>query len=172
MNKKIKEMIITSLFIAIVAISTLVIQIPTPVGGYIHIGDSAILIIAAFFGRKKGAIAGGAGSALADLISGYPQYIIPSLIIKFVMGYVAGSMSNLANEKNFFKIKNILTPFIVEAIMVSGYYIVAIFFSGSFMGALASIPSNAIQGIGGILIYMIIGQAFIKVDVGKLIEKI
>ena len=49
----------------------MLIQIPIPLG-YAHLGDSVILITAYLFGPVVGALAGGIGSAMADILTGYP----------------------------------------------------------------------------------------------------
>jgi len=102
--KNTKNIIITGLMIALVFIGTFSIRIPVPfTQGYIHAGDSMIFLSAILFGWKTGAIAGGIGSALADAI-GYPHWIIPTLIIKAIMGALIGL---LAKNRNDFKFKMI-----------------------------------------------------------------
>lgn len=65
-------------------------QIPIPATqGYVNIGDSIVLISAIFFGPQVGFVAGGLGSGLADLLSGYPQWAIATFIIKGIEGLVA-----------------------------------------------------------------------------------
>ena len=60
-----KQVCINGLFIALVCLSTMVLQVPVPAtSGYIHLGDSVILIVSVFFGWKYGMIAGGVGSQL------------------------------------------------------------------------------------------------------------
>ena len=95
-----KQVCINGLFIALVCLSTMVLQVPVPAtSGYIHLGDSVILIVSVFFGWKYGMIAGGVGSGLADLLSGYPHWMIFTLIIKGIMGLLIGKVSDF-NEGN------------------------------------------------------------------------
>ena len=54
---------------ALTCIATMLIQIPIPLG-YAHLGDSVILITAYLFGPVVGALAGGIGSAMADILTG------------------------------------------------------------------------------------------------------
>ena len=81
-----KQITLAALAIAVVCVSTMVIQIPIPLG-YMHLGNCCILLFGVFFSRAIGTLAGGVGSCLADLLSGYPQWILPTLIIKGIMGY-------------------------------------------------------------------------------------
>jgi len=61
----------TAVCMALTCIATMLIQIPIPLG-YAHLGDSVILITAYLFGPVVGALAGGIGSAMADILTGYP----------------------------------------------------------------------------------------------------
>ena len=62
------QMCITAVFMALTCVATMVVQIPIPLG-YAHLGDSVILICAFFFGPVVGALAGGIGSAMADILT-------------------------------------------------------------------------------------------------------
>ena len=61
-----------SLLTALVTAVTLLVRIPLPAtDGYVNIGDSIIVAAALLFGPRVGGLAGGFGSALADLLGGY-----------------------------------------------------------------------------------------------------
>ena len=83
------KLAINALGIAMVAIATMFLQFPIPLG-YAHLGNCFILLFAVFFGPETGLVAGGIGSALADLLTGYTVWVIPTLIIKSIMGYLIG----------------------------------------------------------------------------------
>ena len=72
-----KKLAINALAIALVCVSTMVIQIPIPLG-YMHLGNCCILLVSVYFGNMTGMLVGGIGSCLADLLSGYTQWIIPT----------------------------------------------------------------------------------------------
>ena len=58
---------------ALVSAATLLVQVPVPATqGYIHLGDAAIIAGALLFGAHSGLIAGGIGSALADILGATP----------------------------------------------------------------------------------------------------
>ena len=57
-----KYVTVNALSIALVCISTMAIQIPIPLG-YMHLGNTCILLTAAMFGPGTGVLAGGIGSA-------------------------------------------------------------------------------------------------------------
>lgn len=94
-----KTLVLTGMMTALVFISTVAIRIPVPfTQGYIHAGDTMIFVSAAILGPIPGMIAAGVGSALADLM-GYPQWVIPTLLIKGIMGYLMGVFVNLQAKK-------------------------------------------------------------------------
>ena len=72
-----KNLCLTALFTAIVCIATFIIQIPIPLG-YAHLGDCMILLSTHLLGAVGGMISGGIGSALADIISGFPIWALPT----------------------------------------------------------------------------------------------
>ena len=82
------QMCITAVFMALTCVATMVVQIPIPLG-YAHLGDSVILICAFFFGPVVGALAGGIGSAMADILTGFAVWAVPTLIIKTIMPIIA-----------------------------------------------------------------------------------
>ncbi|MEQ9715629.1 MAG: ECF transporter S component [Candidatus Asgardarchaeia archaeon] len=58
--------------------------------GYFNFGEVGIYIAAALFGPIVGAFAGGVGSMIADIISGYIIYAPATLIIKGTEGLIVG----------------------------------------------------------------------------------
>ncbi len=55
---------------ALACAATMVVQIPSPTGGYLNLGDAVVLLGAYLLGPAWGALAGGIGPALADLLAG------------------------------------------------------------------------------------------------------
>ena len=72
---------LSAVMAAAVAIGTMVIRIPNPMGGYFNVGDVMIFVSALTFNPLIGGFAGGVGSAIADII-GFPIFAIPTLVIK------------------------------------------------------------------------------------------
>ena len=65
---------ITAAFVALTYIFTAFINVKLPIaanGGLIHLGNVPLFIGAILFGKKTGAIAGGIGMGLFDLLSGW-----------------------------------------------------------------------------------------------------
>lgn len=74
---------------ALVYFATYFFKVPS-LTGYTHLGDCMVFISVLILGTKKGALASGIGSALADLLGGYMQWIIPTFFIKFIMATLLG----------------------------------------------------------------------------------
>ena len=56
---------------ALVTVGTLIVQIPNGMGGYFNVGDVMIFVAALTFNPFVGGVAGGLGSALADIMLGF-----------------------------------------------------------------------------------------------------
>ena len=65
-----KRLVLTGLFAAMGCVATMVLMVPSPTGGYMNLGDAVVLLGAYLLGPVWGAVAGGVGPALADLLSG------------------------------------------------------------------------------------------------------
>ena len=61
---------------ALTAVVTGIAFVPSPTGGYTHLGDTIIFIAALLFGSKVGGITGAIGSVAADLWVGYPRWFV------------------------------------------------------------------------------------------------
>ena len=154
-NDHVFRIILTAMFAALVCVSTIVIQIPSPVGGYVNLGDALVLMSAFLLGPVYGGAAAGIGSALADLITGYAHYVPGTLVIKLLIA-VAAALVNRALVKATPNIKP-LPRYIVagipgEIIMVVGYLFYAWFCLSRGASALASVPGNIAQAAAGIII--------------------
>lgn len=167
----IKKLTITALFTALVCIATLSIQIPVPAtNGYIHPGDALIFVAALFLGAHYGMVAGGLGSALADLISGYVFWAPWTFIIKGIMGLIVGKIAHYERGK-LFTWKNIFAMLCGVCIMVAGYLLVSSTMQGGWAAAISSVPANIIQGVGGVALCCIVGYPLDRVDIQKYISK-
>lgn len=153
---------VTAMFAALICVSTMLIQIPSPLNGYVNFGDCFILIAAWVLGPVYGFAAGGIGSALADLITGYVHYVPGTLVIKGLIAVAAALICRALLKKvtKFPTAAYIVSSLVGEMIMVGGYYLYAALLLGkSFAGAAASVPGNLIQGAFG----MICGVVIIRI---------
>jgi len=138
--------------IALTCALTMAVRIPSPTKGYINLGDCAVLVSGWLLGPVYGSIAAGFGSALADLLSGYPIYVPGTMFIKAGMAFVISIVPYhfCRNGKNHLRIGFIIGSVIAEAIMTAGYYLYAATVIGKgFIPALAGVSGNIVQGIAG-----------------------
>lgn len=143
-----KKLVFAALFAALTCVATMIIKIPTPLGGYIHAGDAVVVLAAFLLGPLWGALAAGLGSALADLISGYALYVPGTFVIKALVALVAGWLLTCKPVKNKFA-KALIAGIVGEIVMVGGYMLFEAVFLNFGIGAAANIPMNAIQGAFG-----------------------
>jgi len=130
---------------ALVSVGTLVVRIPNPMGGYFNVGDVMIFVAALTFSPLIGGVAGGLGSAIADII-GFPLFAVPTLVIKGLEGLIAGLITN---KKSVYR--DVLAVVLAGAEMITGYFLVELYLWG-LGGALAEIPLNILQiTVGGLI---------------------
>ena len=84
-RKTITRISFAAMFAALTALFITLIHIPYGETGYIHLGDAVILLCAAVLPAPYAIPAAAVGGGLADLFSGFPLYIIPTVIIKSLM---------------------------------------------------------------------------------------
>lgn len=153
----------TALFAALICVATIIIRIPSPLGGYINFGDCFVILGAWVLGPVGGFAAGALGSGLADLFSGYAAYVPGTFVIKGLMAFAAALLVKFVPSK----LSRIIGAVLAEIIMIGGYYVFEAFIIG--YGAEASavnIPYNAVQGVLGI-----IGAVLLYAAVSKIIKK-
>ncbi len=130
-------------FLVMVTVATMIIPIPVPGGGFFNFGDVMIVFIGLYAGKKAGAIAGGIGSAIADLLL-FPLFAPITLIVKGLEGFICG----LAHQKSGFW--QIIFPLIGAIVIIVGYFIGEWFLPqlGKAV-ALADLPVNIVQALVG-----------------------
>ena len=143
------EMIFAALFTALCTVMTMVVQVPSPMQGYVNLGDCAVLLSAWVLGPWYGGAAAGLGSMLADLLS-YPHYAPGTLVIKFTMAVAAAYIFEAMRERSGKLAAQLIGGAAAEIIMVLGYFGYASLWLGKGLAAAASIPGNLVQGVFGI----------------------
>lgn len=141
-----------AVMIALTCVLTLAVKIPTPTKGYLNLGDCAVLLSGWLLGPVWGAVAGGFGSALADLFAGYPIYVPGTLLIKAIMAAIVALFPRLfrGSGKGHPRAGLIVGEVIAEAFMVAGYWLYeAVVIGEGFAAAFAGVSGNVVQGIAG-----------------------
>ncbi len=154
MNQRIRKMCITAMLAALCAVATFIHVPVSATGGYVNLGDAVVILSGCILGPVYGFAAGGIGSALADIILSYTQYAPITFVVKGLMALAVALVIRVLGKNGKYGIVCSLVACLVsEIIMVGGYYVCEAMFLGyGFAGALAAIPSNAVQGVFGIII--------------------
>lgn len=155
-NFKVRDLVITSLFIALVYVFTWIVKIQLPFspnGGLIHLGNVPFFLAAIFFDKRVGMTAGALGMGLFDLTSGWILWSPMTVISALIMGYILNKM----NYKKY-TLKSLILSFVLVALVkVVVYYIGEIFILSSFVAPLASIPGNLIQiAVSSVIVLVIL----------------
>ena len=160
----------TAMLTAMVCVATMLIRIPTMVG-YTNLGDGFILLSAFLFGPFYGAVAGGIGSMLADILSGYAFYAPATLVIKGLIAVIAALLWKAMRKRGGDKVwKKILASLVAELWMAAGYWTFETLFLGEAKAALASVPNNIAQGLVGVVLGMVLYYALSKLPMWKKVQ--
>ena len=158
-----KDLCLTALFTAIVFVMTFVPKIPIPLG-YAHLGDAAVLLAVVLLGRKQGAIAGAVGSALADLIGGFALWIVPTLLIKYIMAWIFGILYKSNHNRFAINGGNLTAIFLGLVWMVAAYTIFGAVLYDSIEAGLSSTPGLALKALLNAIIFLILVKPLQKIS--------
>jgi len=157
---------LNALLIALATVATLTIRLPTPATqGYLNLGDSVIFAAALLFGPRSGGLTGGIGSALADLLGGYPHWIPFTLFIKGLEGVLVGIVfrSSLHTYRGIFL--GGASAVLGGLWMVAGYFLSETFLYG-WQPALSGLPGNSMQALAGLLVGLPVAMALSRAGIG------
>lgn len=164
-ENKSKTVALSALCVSLVFIGTRVLQFPIPLG-YAHLGNAMILLASVYFGPATGAVAGGLGSALADLTS-YPEWTLPTLIIKTIMGFLCAYFAG-APQTQTPRVRQprvLLASVAAIAEMIVGYFVAGSVLYGSVATGLLQVPGLAAEGVVGIVLFYLLGASLERTGV-------
>ncbi len=144
---------------AVTTVLTRVVQVPLPARGDINLGDVAVVFTAITLGPFSAAIAGGLGTALADLLSGPYAFWAPiSLLVHGVQGLLVGLIAGVRPGNVGLQI---LGGIVGVAIMAGGYLGAGLFIEGPGP-SLTEVPGNLIQGGVGVVLGLLVSAAVLR----------
>ena len=155
MHSKIKKLVLAALITALVCVATMIVKVPSPLKGYVNLGDGLVLLAGWVLSPAYGFLAAGLGSAFADLFSGYVTYAPATFVIKGLMALVAFVFAKILSKKIGLLASQLIGGILAEILMILGYFV----FEGILYGFAPSsinIPANAIQGVFGIVLGIIL----------------
>lgn len=151
-----------ALMIALIFVCTYTVKIPNPAtGGYTHLGDCMAFLSVLLLGKKDGALCAGLGAALSDLLTGAAIWVLPTFVIKFIMGWIMGVILEKKWNEKYDWFIGALCGGIWQSV---AYTLVKFPLVGS-VPAIASIPRITLQTIIGLIIYACIAKILSKSNV-------
>lgn len=146
-----KELAAIAVMGALTTVATMFFQVPFPTtGGFFNLGDAVVVTTALIFGPLVGALAGGVGSGLADILLGYGVFAPYTLVIKGLEGFMVGYIARDIKEQP--KIRVILAWLVGGFVIVAGYWVAEAYLMGlGTATATAEIIINLPQAIGSVI---------------------
>lgn len=160
---RLRELVLSAFFAAMVTVSILIFRIPTPGQGIIHFGDAMIYLAACFLPKKYAFVAVGVGGAMANILGGIPIWAPATLIIKPL---IAIWFTNKGK---------ILTKWHIAALVIAGvvntglYYIYGalVIFGFSSAYLVSSLWGGLSQSGGSAIIFVLMAAALDKMQIKK-----
>jgi uncharacterized membrane protein len=151
---KIIKLVAAALMAAMTCVSTIIIAVPSPAGGFIHPGDGFVILSGIILGPFFGGLAAGIGSMLADIILGFTTYAAATLIIKFLASIIGVFVFRLLHKNKNLNILPVLLAGVFGGLTVTvGYFLFESFILG--LGVAAASPNvlfNLVQNSFGIIV--------------------
>ena len=158
-GEKTNKLVMTAMLMCLIMMATMFFKVPIPfANGYVHLGDAFIFIAVLVLGIKYGALAAAIGSALGDILGGFPVWAPWTFGIKGMMAIImALCMTGLLKDKKHVTFAGIpaselLGMALAGFFMVAGYYVAEGVIYGSWITPLAGIPWNIGQFVVGMIV--------------------
>jgi len=171
----IKKLVISALFCTLTTIATMILKVPTPTHGYIHIGDGLVLLCGIILGPVTGGLAAGLGSMLADIFTGYFIFAPITFLIKALAAFITGTLFHIMRKNDNKVIQNDTKQIIFSGIAGSGVVTIGYFIYESILYSIPSatvgIYMNLLQNLFGIIIAVLLMPILIRIRVVKELMK-
>ena len=143
---------------ALATIMTIVIKVPYPgTSGYFNLGDTMVMLGGLLLGPIGGFIAGGVGSALADVATGYTFYAPITLVVKGLEGMAVGYLSSKSLTHSRLNGRDILAVIVGSIIMLTGYFIAQVILFDIVVAIGELVTVNLAQVSIGAVVTLLIG---------------
>jgi len=135
---------VLAIMTAITAVFTLLVRVPIPATqGFFNFSDVAVFFAGFAFGPLVGLVAGGVGTALADVLGGYMYYAPITLLAHGLQGFLAGWIGHGR------ALKALLVGWVAGCLAMMGIYFVAQAVMFGVGAAMVELPWNLVQNVGG-----------------------
>ncbi len=161
-KKSVLKITYTAFFTALTVLAISVIKFSTGLGeGYIHFGDSIIYITACVLPFPYCIISAALGGALADILSGFAVWALPTAIIKASIVLPLAIICKRNDSVKILNKRTVLMTVVSGIITVVGYFIAECILY-SVESATLSILGNLIQAVASAILFCVIAAALDK----------
>ena len=144
-DTKIRRIVLTGLFSALIFVFTAYIHVPTG-AGYTHAGDGFIYLAACILPTPYAVAAGMIGGTLADGLTGFPVWIPATIVVKAVTAlFFTSKKDKILNLRNILGIIPSLAVCIVGYSLYEGVFMAGGFNKAAIIAAFGQTPFYAIQ---------------------------
>lgn len=156
---KVKTLTTLAMMVALTVTLSIMFIIPVPATkGFVTLCEAGIYTSALLFGPTGGLVVGALSGGLIDLISGYPEWALFSIVIHGLQGLILGVVYQKVASRNGM----ILGFFLASLFMIIGYALATAFLY-SWPAGVASLPTNLVQNIFGIAVTIPLYQALHRI---------
>jgi len=175
---RVKTLVQSALFAALIFVSITMLSIPNPLGGIIHFGDAFIFLAATMLPFPYALFTAAIGAGFANLALGGTMWIPFTIIIKPLMtlcfsnkgeiifsskrNYIAPVVAGLINLILYYLATVILMTLGVVAIPDGGAGTAAL---GPWIAPMAGVPGDMIQFAGSATFYFVIAHTFDRLKI-------
>ena len=158
-DTKIRRIVLTGLFSALIFVFTAYIHVPTG-AGYTHAGDGFIYLAACLLPTPYAVAAGMIGGALADGLTGFPVWIPATIVVKAVTAlFFTSKKDKILNLRNILGIIPSLAVCIVGYSLYEGVFMAGGFNKAAVIAAFGQTPFYAIQVGASSILFLAAGAA-------------
>ncbi|MBP3591348.1 MAG: ECF transporter S component [Clostridia bacterium] len=164
MHSKIQRLVSSALMTALVCVATVVIRIPSPMKGYVNLGDGMVLASGWLLSPGYGFLAAALGSALADVFAGYVIYAPATFLIKGGMALIAAVFTKIPKNDGKSILSQLIGGVLAETVMMLGYFAFEWILYGVAAAAI-NLPANLAQAVAGLIVGIIAARLFERMRV-------
>ena len=160
-NERVRLLVLAAVLLALIYVLTAFLQIPLPAGnGYVHLGDTVLLLAAAMLPTPYAIAAASIGEAMADITSGYAIFAPATLLIKAVMVLFITS-----KRDTLFNARNVVGAFAAGLVGVWLYFFYEAFLYHSFITPWLAIPMELVKCSVNAVAFIVLARAFDRIHI-------
>ncbi len=168
-SAKVKKIVLTGLFSALIFVFTAYIHVPTG-AGYTHAGDGLIYLSASLLPMPYAIASAVIGGVLADGLSGFPIWIPATVVIKALTAmFFSNKSDRIVTKRNLAAIIPSMVLCTAGYSMYEAFAITKSFSAAALTAALAQTPAYLVQIAASSALYIAAGLALDKTGFKKLI---